>query len=140
MFPYYLCTLIFLLPYLPFLLLYTLDVSYLTDEVEKGGIIEELEPPPNVKDLSDVTLLQSLVCVCGMPCILCVQLCDLITAVRVAYDRHYRNQPLCSLPKFWSDTKKVYSAPQKVVDKKKKGSTIWMRIFRTCFRCFRNSK
>lgn len=65
MLPYFICTLLFLLPYLPVLFLYTLDISYLTDEVERGGVIEELDPPADAKDMSDVTLVQSFVFVCG---------------------------------------------------------------------------
>lgn len=139
MFPYYVCTLIFLMPYLPALFFYTMDISYLVDEVEKGGVIEELDPPKNTKDMSDVTLMQSFVFVCGVPCILCIQLCDLAAAVRAAYDRHYRDQPLFSCPKICPDTAKVYSASTKG-DKKKKKSTIWTRLFRTLMRCFRGGK
>lgn len=140
MLPYYVCTLIFLLPYLPVLLLYTLDVSYLTDEVEKGGVIEELDPPPDVKDMSDVTLLQAFVFVCGMPCILCIQVCDLATAVKTAYDHHYRDQPLVTCPKLCPDHTKIYAASSKEVKRKKKRSTIWSRLWKTCLRCFRGAK
>ena len=74
MLPYYICTLLFLLPYLPILFLYTLDISYLTDEVERGGVIEELDPPPDAKDMSDVTLVQSFVFVCGTSTTACFPL------------------------------------------------------------------
>lgn len=134
MLPYYICTLIFLLPYLPAMLLYTMDVSYLTDEVERGGAIDELDPPASAKDMSDVTLAQSFVFVCGMPCIICIQLVDLFTAVRAAYDRHYRDQPLC--PQLCSSSKE---AKGKEV-KRKKRSTIWTRLWRTLMRCFRGAK
>eukprot|EP01031_Cornospumella_fuschlensis_P030156 gene30156-36428_t len=115
MLPYYICTLLFLLPYLPILFLYTLDISYLTDEVERGGVIEELDPPPDAKDMSDVTLVQSFVFVCGMPCIVCIQLCDLVNAVKRAYERHYRDNPLFTCPNLsiCLDTRKIYTADTK---------------------------
>ncbi len=145
MLPYYLCSLIFLLPYLPAIFLYTLDICSLVDEVERGGTIEELDPPDDVKDLTDVTLFQSFVFVCGMPCILCIQMGDLVIAVRSAYDRHYRDQPLCSCacPKLWSrDSKRVYAIdkPLSKAKKDKKKSTIWTRLCRTLLRCFKGAK
>lgn len=139
MFPYYVCTLIFLLPYLPVLVFYTMDVSYLVDEVERGGVIEELDPPKETKDMSDVTVVQSFVFVCGMPCILCIQFFDLATAVRKAYERHYRESPLLPCASCCPDKSKVYSANDES-KKPKKRSTIWTRLWRTLTRCFRGQK
>lgn len=139
MLPYFICLCIFLLPYVAVLLLYTLDVSYLTDEVEKGGSIEERDPPPYARDLSDVTLFQSCIYVCGMPIIICIQMADLVTAVREAYNQYYReNPPCCRLPDLFCLRKKT--APASDAKKKPKGKTIWHRIYRTIMRCIRGTK
>jgi hypothetical protein len=59
-----------------------------------GGIIAEPDPPSWVLDLSDVSLFQSCVFVCAMPCIMCIQCADFLSALKKAYDKHYRDQPL----------------------------------------------
>lgn len=139
MLPYFVCLCIFLLPYVAFLFLYTLDVSYLTDEVEKGGPIEERDPPPYARDLSDVTLFQSCIYVCGMPVIICIQISDLCVAVRQAYDQYYQeNPPLCQTSDWFCLRKKTMPSSEAV--KKPKGKTIWHRMYRTIMRCFRGSK
>lgn len=139
MLPYFVCLCIFLFPYVSFLLLYTLDVSYLTDEVEKGGPIEERDPPPYARDLSDVTLFQSCIYVCGMPVIICIQISDLIVAVRQAYHQYYQeNPPCCRMPDLFCLRKKTMPASE--AKKKPKGKTIWHRMYRTIMRCFRGTK
>lgn len=140
MLPYYVCLCIFLLPYLAVLLLYTLDVSYLTDEVEKGGEIIERDPPPYARDLSDVSLFQSCIYVCGMPIIICIQLGDLCIAIRNAYEQSYRDAPgcCCKPADLFCLRKKTTPASEAV--KKPKGKTIWHRMYRTVVRCIRGSK
>jgi hypothetical protein len=135
--PYYICTAIFLMPYLAVSFLYTLDISYLTDELEKGGIIAELQPPENAADLSDVTLLQSCVFVCAMPCILGIQFCDLFASAKRAYSRYYRDEPLCHCPSLscWLSNRTLSEEEAKKQRHKKK-KTIWHRLYRTCVRCF----
>lgn len=132
-----------------------MDISYLTSEVEKGGTIAELMPPEDVKDLTDVTLLQSCIFVVGMPCILCIQIVDVVKAVNRSYRRHYNDEPLfrppdmakyfpCLYPKHTDEEEEDEEVKNKVggvnMNRRKKRSTIWQRMCRTCWRCFRGSK
>ena len=126
------------MPYLAVLFLYTLDVSYLTDEVEKGGTIAELDPPEDAADLSDVTLFQSCVFVCGMPCIICIQFMDLFGGIKRAYNRYYKDQPMCSCMNWLR--RRTVSAEEEKERKKKAKKTIWFRMYKTCMRCFTGSK
>lgn len=139
MLPYFVCLCIFTLPYVAFLFLYTLDISYLTDEVEKGGPIIERDPPPYARDLSDVTLFQSCIYVCGMPVIICIQIADLCTAVRQAYDQYYQDNPPCCQTQDWFCMRKK-TMPASEATKKPKGKTIWHRMYRTIMRCIRGTK
>ncbi len=129
-YPYYISTIIFLLPFLVVQVLYSLDLSYLADEVDMGGNIEEPDPPDQVMDLSDVTLAQSCIFVCAMPCIMCVQLSDLIAAIVRAYNRHYRDS--AAIP---TGKKKSKSAPAQT---KSKG--VGRRLWKTVNRFFRGSR
>lgn len=126
------------MPYLVVLFLYTLDISYLTDEVERGGIIAELDPPEDAADLSDVTLFQSCVFVCGMPCIVVIQFLDLFTAVKRAYNRYYKDQPICTCFNWFRS--RTISAEEANERRKKNKKTIWYRMYKTCMRCFKGTK
>ena len=134
-FPYYVSMIIFIMPYLAAVSYYTLEISYYIDLVDMGGNITEPNPPEHVMDLSDVSLFQSCVFVCAMPCILCIQCSDLMIALRAAYDRHYKDQPLFS---FGANTarKDMYIAPEDV----KKKRRVLRRIWKTLTRWFRGSK
>ena len=134
MFPYYVCTIIFLMPYLVAVTYYPLEVSFYIDKVDMGGIIAEPDPPDWVMDLSDVSLFQSCVFVCAMPCIMCIQLSDLCVAMRRAYDKHYRDQPMF---RFSSDRKDKYAAPEQQQKKKRR---VLRRIWKTLTRWFRGAK
>lgn len=140
--PYYICTTMFITPLLLVEFLYTLDVSYLTNELERGGNIAELDPPDDVRDLSDVTLFQSCVFVCAMPCIIGIQCCDLIASTRRAYDRYYREEPLFKCPSFvscWLSSRTIPAEQAKAKAKeeqRKKKKTVWHRLYKTCVRCF----
>jgi phosphoglycolate phosphatase-like HAD superfamily hydrolase len=133
---------IFVLPLNIVFLLYTLDVSYLTDEVEKGGTIAESNPPPDAKDLSDVTLIQSCVFVCAMPCILCIQSVDLVRAVKRVYDDNYKDQPFCGcgLPDCFRNKTTEAGEKKQLEPKKPKKRTVWFRIYRTLVRCFTGAR
>jgi hypothetical protein len=133
-YPYYISTVIFIMPFLAVQLLYTLDVSYLVSELELGGNLQEPNPPDNVMDLSDVTLAQSCIFVCAMPCIMCVQLSDLAGAVMRAYQRHYRDQPMTAIPHNGKKKKKQPTA----VPNKNRG--IGRRVWKTLTRYFRGAK
>jgi hypothetical protein len=131
---------IFILPLLIVLCLYTLDVSYLTDEVEKGAIIAEANPPDDAKDLTDVTVIQSCIFVCGMPCILLIQIGDLATAVKRVYDDNYRDEPCCTLPDCLKQKLSQGKDEKPKAPKKQKKSTIWFRMYRTIVRCLTGSR
>jgi hypothetical protein len=117
-----------------------MDVSYLTDEVEKGGQIAEANPPEDAKDLSDVTLIQSCVFVCAMPCILCIQISDLGFALKRAFDRTYRDEPFCKLPSCCLRDKTALAEEKQAQQRKAKKRTLWRRIWRTLVRCFKGTK
>ena len=104
------------------------DFSYLVEEIDMGGSIEEPDPPPNVMDLSDVTLLQSCVCVCAFPCILIIQCVDLVKALRSAYAHHYEHKPW-----FGTDKKK------KKKEQPKKKRRFMRRVWKTIVRLFRGT-
>ena len=81
-FPFYICINIFTWPYLIVAFYYTLDISYWMDElVNANGDIDEENPPPDTIDLSDVNLNQILMLVFAFPCLITVQIMDLIVAL-----------------------------------------------------------
>lgn len=127
-YPYYICTILFLMPLLSSILFYTLDISWHVEQIDNGGIIVEPDPPPYTMDMSDVTLFQSFVFVFALPCILCIQCNDLIRAFHKAYETYYKDQPL--FPKK-DDLSK---------EEKKKGRKILRRIMKTFMRWFRGTK
>jgi phosphoglycolate phosphatase-like HAD superfamily hydrolase len=140
MLPYYVCTILFILPLLIALFLYSLDVSHLTDEIEKGGTIAESNPPEDAKDLTDVTVIQSCVFVCGMPCIIVIMGLDIFKAVKRAYDENYRDEPFCVIPE-WCKKKPTEGGDEKPVQpKRSRKSTLWFRIWRTLVRCFTGAR
>lgn len=90
-FPFYICINIFTWPYLIVTLYYTLDISYWMDElVNANGDIAEESPPSDTIDLSDVNLNQILMLVFAFPCLITVQIMDLIVALCKAIARYVR--------------------------------------------------
>jgi len=88
--PFYVGTVIFLIPDLLASLFFLFTIGNIIREVDNNGDISEPNVnPEDVMDLSDLTLTQSCVFVCAMPCILCIQFADLISALRKAFNRHY---------------------------------------------------
>lgn len=71
--PFYACTIVFLLPYITQIFLYTMNISYLCEEMEMGGTIEEPNKPRNYMDLSNVTLCQSCAFIGILPVVVCMQ-------------------------------------------------------------------
>lgn len=134
MFPYYVCTIIFLMPYLAAELYYTMDVSFYIDQIDNGGNITEPDPPPDVLDLSDVSLFQSCVFVFAMPCILIIQCIDFCRALRAAYGKYYKDQPMFQFPSV-NDPKSKYAAKQPT-----KKNRVLRRIWKTFARWFRGAK
>lgn len=80
-YPFYCWTIVLMIPYLIGLLYFLLEFWYMVDELEMGGNIIEPDPPAHYMDLSDVTLLQTCMCICAFPCVLCIQACDCVSAV-----------------------------------------------------------
>ena len=90
-FPYYVSTIIFLMPYLAAIVWFIGDISTQVEEIDMGGhIAEPGQQSREVADLTDVTLAQSFIYVCAMPCIVCIQLSDFFRAVRRAYTQYYQ--------------------------------------------------
>ena len=89
-FPYYVSTCIFIIPYLLVLVYYVMDISYYVSRLsmDETGVIEEPDPPADVVDLSDVSLSQVCMCLAALPCVMMVQLCDLASAVCRACGRY----------------------------------------------------
>mmetsp|Transcript_22575 Transcript_22575/g.50193 ORF Transcript_22575/g.50193 Transcript_22575/m.50193 type:complete len:372 (+) Transcript_22575:762-1877(+) len=127
-FPYYVCTVLFLLPYLASTVYYPLEISYHIDQIDMGGIITEPDPPADVLDLSDVSLFQSCVFVIALPCVMCIQCSDLLRGLKRAYAKHYRDQPLFA-------SKAKVEQPQE-----KKKRRVLRRLWKTATRWFRGSK
>jgi hypothetical protein len=66
-----------LIPYLIALLLYGMNISYYTEQMDYDGIIEEPNVnPEDVVDLSGVSLLHFTGVLFAIPCILCIQCRD----------------------------------------------------------------
>ena len=131
-FPYFICTILFLLPYLVSLVYYPLEVSYYIDQIDNGGVIAEPDPPDNFMDLSDVSLFQSCIFVCAMPCVMCIMFMDLMKAMRKAYAKHYADQPVFASSKH----QEKYAAPGEV----KKKRRVLRRVWKTLTRWFRGAK
>ena len=88
-FPVYLSTVIFGIPYLGALVYYCLDIWYLIFEIEQNGAdIEEPDVPDDVADLSDVSLKQALFFIFVIPFVFAIQFVDLITATCRACNRY----------------------------------------------------
>ena len=116
----------FILPYLAAMLLYTLEISYLVEEMELGGNIEEPEIPEDVMDLSDVTMCQSALFFVATPFILVIQLYDLCVALYKALMRYLEYR------------KAIYE--EKEARRNKKKRNVCSKMLRTCFRCYKTIK
>lgn len=89
LFPVYLSTIIFGIPYTIALVYYCLDIWYLIFEIgENGADIDEPDVPADVADLSDVSLQQALFFILVIPCVLSIQFVDLISAICRACGRY----------------------------------------------------
>jgi len=128
-YPYYVCTELFLIPLVAALAFYILDISWHVEQMDQGGVILEPNPPDHILDLSDVTLCQSCIFVCAMPCIVCLQCSDLMSAFAKAYRKHYKDRPMFTKKK----------APTEDAAKKK-GNKFLRRLAKTVMRWFRGAK
>lgn len=136
-YPYYVCTELFLIPLVVALAFYTLDISWHIEQLDQGGVILEPNPPDHILDMSDVTLFQSCVFVCAMPCIVCLQCSDLVSAFAKAYRKHYRDKPLFAAKK----RERKGAAPPPTEDPaKKKGHKFLRRLAKTVMRWFSGAK
>merc|ERR1711991_407067 len=83
------CINIFTWPYLIITSYHTLDISYWMDElVNANGDIAEENPPADTIDLTDVNLNQILMLVFAFPCLITVQIMDLMVALCKALTRY----------------------------------------------------
>ena len=118
--PFYVSSLIFLIPYLAGAFFYLFVILNVILEIDAmGDITEPNVNPDEVMDLSDLTIGQSCVFVCAMPCIVCIQFADFVYAVNKAVRRHYNE---------------LFPPP------KKSKRSIWKRIYKTLNRLIRGKK
>jgi hypothetical protein len=133
LFPYYVSTIIFLMPYLTAIFWYGMDISSQTQEVDNGGTIAEPlsgdHKGGDVADLTDVTLTQSCIYVCAMPCIVCIQISDFIVALRRAYQSYYEE----------AENERTTEESRRAARKHNKRSFI-RRVYRTLARWFQGRR
>ena len=92
-FPFYLCTIIFICPLELGLVFYLMDISYFLDEIgNPGAIIDEPDPPVDTMDLSDVTATQLIMVTVSFPFLIFIQLFDLCVAIKRAAVRYFNLQ------------------------------------------------
>jgi hypothetical protein len=131
-FPFYLCTHIFTWPYLIVSFYYVMDISYWMDElVNANGEINEPDPPPNTIDLTDVSLNQVILLVIAFPCMITVQLLDLIYALFKALSRYIsiRRQQMADVAE-----RKRTAKEEADEDARSGRSSVWDRAKRTAKR------
>lgn len=78
---YYLTSLFFLFPYLFCICNYTMNLSYLNDEIDYGGTVLEQDAPPDTWDLSGLTLEEVFRQTIAYPVAIIYQTIELIVAV-----------------------------------------------------------
>lgn len=81
LFPFYLASVFFLLPYLLCICCYNMDLSYLNDELEFGGSIDEPDAHPDTWDLSGLSLEECVKAMIAYPVALLYQTLELLVAV-----------------------------------------------------------
>jgi uncharacterized membrane protein YgaE (UPF0421/DUF939 family) len=98
--------------------------------------------PKNVSDLSDVSLLQTILLLFAIPCVICIQFYDLLRAVERSYQRYYSERAAAqySLPQ----QKKIKKNKKGVVENNnnnnKKKKNFGRRLFKTLTKWFRRPK
>ena len=138
-FPFYLCSCIFIVPLAAGILLLLLDISHFVDEITNvpGSSIDEPDPPADVMDLSDVTATQLVLVVLSTPFVIFVQIFDLCMALWRAVGR--------LLSRWRRKRAEEATAGQGDAElaAKKKRSGFFVRLWRTlrrvflrCFCCF----
>lgn len=121
---------IFNFPLSFFLLFFTLDVSYLADEVEKGGDIDEIYAPddPNVYDMRDVTFFQLVLMTVGYPVYMVTNMFKSERMPSSESWSNYYNEYSAKLKKGVDDLNGRINSKAK---NKKKRTTIWGRTWKT---------
>ena len=115
----------FLLPYSPAVLLYSLNLSSLLEELDLNGIIKEPDVHGYVLDLANVSLTQTILFFCAVPCVFCIQFCDLLSAVHRSYMSYYNNNR--NIKQYQIDKKKLKKKNATV----KKKKNFLRRIYKT---------
>ena len=131
MFPYYLCTWLFTLPYLIVTLYYTLDITYyMNDLITDVGVIDEPDAPAHRVDLSDVSFNQILLLLVATPVMVVVQMADLFVAIWLMACRYWEARRRLARER----EQKRAIAKANYLEEKTKKSSIWTRAVRTAKR------
>jgi hypothetical protein len=116
---------IFLFPYIVFLIYYPLEISYFSDELEYEGVQIE-EPNPPEFDFSDFNILETLYNIMMIPVALILELYNFLKGGRRAFAEYLANRRLAAAEK--------RAQEEKFKNKKKSG--FCTRLFKTFYRCF----
>ncbi len=128
MYPYYVCTWLFTLPYLVVTLYYTSDISfYMDDLVTDVGVIDEEDPPADRVDLSDVSFNQVLLLLVATPVMVVVQFFDLFIAIYLLGCRYIEIRRKQARER----AQKRAELKAKHLEEKTRGSSVWTRVVRT---------
>ena len=127
MLPHYICTVVFMLPYLLCVCKYGMNISYLNEEVEMGGNI--VEPGAvNVMDMTGMSIQDCCQTVITFPLAVVYQFFNLLAAIFFAVRRMW-----VVANRFYEDKKNERAAEReaKAAAKAKKGKSMWRRIKKT---------
>lgn len=129
-FPFYLCTVIFICPLDLGILLYLMDTSYYLDEIsDPASVIEEPDPPVDVLDLSDVTASQLILVLLSLPFLFFIQFFDFCVAVKRAVVRYFTLQI-----KRRSDALAAKEQAEAAQPVRRRGTNAIVRVYRTAKR------
>ena len=78
---YYLSSVFLLFPYLLCICNFSMDLSYLNDEIDYGGTVAEADPPPDTWDLTGLSLQELMRQIIAYPIALVYQTIELAVAV-----------------------------------------------------------
>lgn len=128
---YYLSSLFLLFPYLLCICNYSMDLSYLNDEIDYGGTVAEAEPPPDTWDLTGLSLQELMRQIIAYPIALVYQTIELAVAVYNLLRR------LWARVLRYMDDRALAHEQQLARAKleKKKRKSMAMRLWRTVQRC-----
>lgn len=134
-FPFFLCTCIFIMPLAVGTLLMLLDMSFFIDEIVNvpGSSIEEPDPPAEIMDLTDVTAQQLVLYVLSLPFVVFIQIFDLCVALLKAARRYILRERRKRLEASAAEYDEAANAAAKAAKKRQSG--VLSRLVRTLRRC-----